>query len=197
MRNAYALLGAIFLLVFAGAYVAFDRAHAPTTEGDLPDTNTHTIMTLTSPAFEEGGIIPSKYTCDGDNVNPELHVAGVPEGAASLVLVMDDPDIPDAVKERLGTEKFDHWVLYNIPADTSVIAENTSVGNEGLTSRGETGYVGSCPPDGEHRYIFRLYALSGTLNFLVAPTLDEVETAAASMALESTTLTGRYSRVQE
>ncbi|MCB9810826.1 MAG: YbhB/YbcL family Raf kinase inhibitor-like protein [Candidatus Nomurabacteria bacterium] len=153
-------------------------------------------LTLTSPAFADGGSIPARYTCDGENVNPELHISGVPEGTKSLVLVMDDPDIPDSVKESRGIEKFDHWVLYNIPPDTTVIKEGEMVGSEGLSSRGEVGYVGSCPPDREHRYFFRLYALPDIVNFIKVPTLDEVEVIAKESAIESAVLMGKYERIK-
>lgn len=207
-RNAYALLGLSFFIVFIGAYFVIERANAPAVE-DLEEDivieedmlketpKADVKLTLTSPAFEDRGLIPSRYTCDGENINPELHISGVPEGAESLVLVMDDPDIPDSVKKSLGIEKFDHWVLYSIPPDTEVIPEGAQLGSEGLTSRGEPGYVGSCPPDREHRYFFRLYALKGTINFIKTPTLDEVESIAKDMALASTTLMGRYERIAD
>lgn len=202
MRNAYALLGLSFIIVFIGAYVLIERAYAPTTDDVVPAQDTSSnqeiaMMTLSASAFEDGGQIPSKFTCDADNVSPELSIENAPEGTESFVLVMDDPDIPDSVKERLGAEKFDHWVLYNIPGDTRTIPEGNAPGTHGLTSRGEAAYAGPCPPDAEHRYIFRLYALSGQLNFIKAPTLDEVEAAAQGSALESASLTGRYERVNE
>src|SRR3989344_4580786 len=80
-------------------------------------------MKLTSPAFTEGGKIPSKYTCDGQNINPPLQFSDVPKGAQALVLVMDDPDIPDFAKEKFNIEVWDHWVIFNIPADTREIPE--------------------------------------------------------------------------
>jgi hypothetical protein len=129
-------------------------------------------------------------------VNPELTIAGVPEGAESLVLLMDDPDIPQSVKDARGIEKFDHWAVYAIPPDTTVIKTGAVIGTGGKNSIGEVGYRGPCPPDREHRYIFRLYALSGTLNFIQAPTLDELETAAQGMMLEKAELIGRYNRPQ-
>jgi len=180
------------LVVFVGAFFAFKKAEAPTEL--VIEPNTIMALTLTSPAFEDGGMIPSKYTCDGENISPELHVSGIPEGTKSLVLVMDDPDIPDTVKQSLSIEKFNHWAVYNINPDTKVIAEGTVTGNEGLNSGGSIGYMGSCPPDREHRYFFRLYAVSGTLTFIKAPTLDEVEIAAQGMSLGSATLMGRYER---
>jgi len=183
--------------VFAGAFLAFEKVHAPASEEAANNTHSMTL-TLTSPQFENGGKIPPLYTCDSDNINPEFRISGVPEGAKSLVLLADDPDIPDAVKGSMGIDAFDHWVLYGIPPETTVIPEGSTAGSEGLSSRGEPGYVGPCPPPEyepkEHRYFFRLYALSGTLNFIKAPTLEEVKQAMEGMVIEETELMGRYER---
>lgn len=152
-------------------------------------------LSLTSPAFSHAGLIPAKYTCDGENVNPALHIGNAPKGTVSFVLVMDDPDIPESVKEDLGISKFDHWVIYNIPSETTVIPENSTIGIEGKTTRGTPGYVGSCPPDREHRYYFRLYALPDMLSFDdQMPSLDEVEAKAREIAIEEAVLMGRYER---
>ena len=195
MRNAYALLGLAFLLVFGGAYLVFERAHAPA-ELNKTDSN----MQLSSQAFANNETIPSEYTCDGSNTNPPLTISGVPLEAESLVLVMDDPDIPEEIKQSRGIEKFDHWVLYNLPADTTEIPAGTAAGSAGLNSRGEGAYTGPCPPTEygptTHRYIFRLYALSGQLNFIKAPTLDEVEKAAQGSALGTAELIGIYDRTK-
>lgn len=158
-------------------------------------TDSTMALTLTSPVFEEGGNIPSKYTCDGENISPELHIGSAPEGTKSFVLVMDDPDIPQSVKDARGIEAFDHWVLYNIPEDTTVLKEGTSeIGMKGLNSSGRSGYTGPCPPDGKHRYIFRLYALPSTVVFEQIPTLRDVESAVKNTALDSVTLIGTYTR---
>lgn len=154
-------------------------------------------MKLTTTAFEDMGSIPSKFTCDGEGINPELRIADIPAGTQSLVLVMDDPDIPDVVKARLGRETYDHWVLYNFSPQEKpefIIAENQSVGTQGVTSNGSVGYVPPCPPDGEHRYVFRVYALPEHLSFDHAPSLDEVEEHARTLALAQATLTGVYTR---
>lgn len=201
MRNAYALLGFAFLVVFGGAYVIFDRAHAPTEEAPLADSvtdNTTMALTLTSPAFEQDGLIPSQYTCDGANSIPPLAIDGVPEAASSLVIVMDDPDIPEEVKAANNIEKFDHFARYNIPAQTAVLIDGSLPGESGLNSRGEEGYTGPCPPPQyepkEHRYVFRLYALPEMLSFEQAPTLDELEAAAKAQAIAQAELIGRYAR---
>ena len=193
-RHAYTLLGLMTLIVFAGAYFAFSKkAEAPVINDVI--NSSFMSLSLTSPVFTEGERIPAKYTCDGENISPELHIENVPEGTKSLVLVMDDPDIPEFVKQERGIEKFNHWALYNIPVDTRILKEGELIGLAGMNGRGEAKYTGPCPPDREHRYIFRLYAIrSGQLNFLKAPTLDEVEAAARGMMLGSSTLMGRYER---
>lgn len=202
MRNAYALLGLAFLIVFGAAYILFDRAYAPTTDDTLSTSTTQTTMalTLSSPVFGDSDVIPTPYTCDGENMFPPLAIAGVPEEATTLVLVMDDPDIPAEVKQSQGIEKFDHYARYNIPADTATLEAANAVGEPGQNSSGETGYVSPCPPTQyeptEHRYIFRLYALPSALSFDVTPTLDEIEAQAKEQAIAETQLTGRYTRVE-
>jgi Raf kinase inhibitor-like YbhB/YbcL family protein len=156
-------------------------------------------LALTSSVFEHNGRIPEKYTCDGDgHLSPPLTISGIPEGAKSLVLIMDDPDIP---KERVavrGIEVFDHWTLFNIPPETTEIPEGFTGGEKGLNSAGREGYTGPCPPPQyepkEHGYIFVLYALSDRLSFSQPPTKDQVTEALAPIVLASATLIGKYSR---
>lgn len=145
-------------------------------------------MNLTASAFSEGQSIPSKYTCDGENINPELLINEVPPDAKSLVLIVDDPDAP------AGT--WVHWTLWNIDPQTSVIAENTvpSGAVEGVTSFGKSGYGGPCPPSGTHRYVFKLYALDQELDLPASTTADELPEAMQAHILEQTQLMGTYSR---
>lgn len=205
MRHAYALLGLTFIIVFGSAYALYQYAEAPV---DLtrakPDVPLHTLpmdaqLTLTSSAFSPNETIPAVYTCDGENVPPPLVISGVPAGTVSFVLVMDDPDIPAEIKAARGIEKFDHWALYNIPADTTLITADTPASG-GVNSAGGFDYRGPCPPPEyeptTHRYVFRLYALSGSLNFIKEPTLDELEMAAQGMALGQATLVGLYDRTK-
>ena len=118
-------------------------------------------MELISKAFLYGGDIPSKYTCDGDNINPPLVVTDVPEGAKSLVLIMDDPDVPQEVRED---GMWDHWIVFNIPPTISEILEGREPeGTPGKGTAQNTSYYGPCPPDGEHRYFFKIYALDRML----------------------------------
>jgi len=150
-------------------------------------------MNLSSPAFENAGNIPSKYTCDGDNISPELNWSEVPEGTESFVLIHDDPDaVP------VAGYVWDHWILYNIPANTSSIPENSSVGQQGMTSFGKTGYGGPCPPDssGKHKYFFKLYALDSSLDLPAEPDKSQIEEAMEGHILAQAELTGNYDRTK-
>jgi len=145
-------------------------------------------MQLTSPAFDHEESIPAKYSCDGDNINPPLEIAGVPEAARSLALIMDDPDAPG------GT--FVHWTVWNISADTTSIAEDSvpDQAQEGMTSFGQAGYGGPCPPDGEHRYYFRVYALGGDIYLDSGAGKEDLEKAMEPYILDQAELMGYYER---
>jgi hypothetical protein len=153
-------------------------------------------MKLTSPAFSEGSEIPSEYTCDGANTNPQLDIAGVPANAKSLVLIMDDPDVPAAVRpERM----WDHWVVFNIPPETrSVPAGKNPPGVAGSNSRGALNYGGPCPPPQyepkRHRYFFKLYALDAMLDLKEGATKNEVEQAMKGHVIAEAKLMGTYQR---
>lgn len=156
-------------------------------------------LSLSSPAFEQNGTIPEKYTCDGDDaLSPPLTIERVPKEAKSLVLLMDDPDIPSAIAKTHGITVFDHWTLFNIPPEVREIPEGTQVGTAGLNSIGTTKYVAPCPPKEyepcEHRYIFTFYALSDTLSFENPPTKQQVREALAPVQIEQAELVGRYAR---
>lgn len=145
-------------------------------------------MKITSTAFAEGLEIPSKYTCDGENVNPPLSFADVPSNTKSLVLIVDDPDAP------MGT--FVHWVLYNIPTTINKIEEASlpeSI-SAGKNSAGSTTYIGACPPSGTHRYFFKLYALDAQLSLQLNSTKADVEKAMEGHIVESSQLMGLYKR---
>lgn len=203
VQNAYTLLGLSFLIVFGSAYMLLSRqAEAPTPENEhLLSTKQDTSMALRlkSPAFNHNETIPSKYTCDGENISPPLLIEDVPEGTRSLVLVMDDPDIPQEVKNERGIEKFNHWAVYDLRPNILELGEGSEMGQRGTNSVGKETYTGPCPPPEyepkEHRYIFRLYALTELLSFEHPPTLDELEAKAREYMIESAELIGRYSRV--
>lgn len=152
-------------------------------------------LSLTSPAFQNGASIPSQFTCDAENVSPPLTIAGVPEGAKSLVLLMDDPDVPKALRPD-GV--FDHWTLFNIPPDTTEIPQAGIVGTVGTNGAGKNIYTGPCPPreyePSEHRYFFKLYALDSLLSLGTGMTKQEVLDAMEEHVLAQAELMGRYKR---
>jgi len=148
-------------------------------------------MKLNSPAFSAGSSIPGKYTCDGEDVSPPLEWSNVPAETKSFVLICDDPDaIP------VAGHVWDHWVLYNIPADTSSIAENSSAGTEGMTSFGKTCYGGPCPPNGKHLYFFKLYALDTTIELPAGATKEQVEKVMKGHVLAQAELKEYYDRLK-
>jgi Raf kinase inhibitor-like YbhB/YbcL family protein len=154
-------------------------------------------LTLSSPAFASKGDIPARFTCDGDDVSPALAWDGLPAGARSLALIVDDPDAPDpAAPKRVWV----HWVLYNLPAVKGGLAEAVGSGQlptgtrEGKNDWGRTGYGGPCPPIGRHRYFFKLYALDAILPDLNEPTKAELEKAMHGHVLEQVEVVGTYQR---
>ncbi|MFO8082858.1 MAG: YbhB/YbcL family Raf kinase inhibitor-like protein [Desulfobacterales bacterium] len=149
-------------------------------------------MKLTSSVFQNEGNIPAKYTCDGDNINPPLSISDIPAEAKSLVLLMDDPDVPKKLRKD---GMWDHWVVFNMPTDIDHIAEGSEPpGTPGKGTNGETGYFGPCPPDREHRYFFRLYALDVRLKLPEGSDKAAVENAMKEHIIEKDTLMGRYER---
>lgn len=149
-------------------------------------------MKLTSTVFHEGGIIPSLYTCEGKNINPPLDIAGVPPNAKSLVLIMDDPDVPKSLRPD---GMYDHWVVTDIPPSTQKIHEHAKPpGIVGKNTGGENKYIGPCPPDREHRYFFKLYALDKMLHLPAGSSKKEVEKAMQGHILAECHLMGRYEK---
>lgn len=155
-------------------------------------------MKLSSPAFAHNGKIPSKYTCDGENISPSLDIQDVPAGTKALVLLVEDPDIPQMAKDKYNIYEWDHWVVYNIPALTTHIAEGTNpIGLLGRSTHGKNAYGGPCPPDREHRYFFKLYALDHMLPLEAGATKDRVARAMQGHILEEARLVCRYGRVSK
>ena len=158
-------------------------------------------MKLSSPAFTHNGTIPSKYTCDGKNISPPLVIDDVPKNAKSLVLIMDDPDVPAPIRpERIWV----HWILFNIPATIREIPENCSaVSISARAGKGDyphLNYGGPCPPPqfkpSEHRYFFKLYALNCVLDLSEGATKKEIENTMqkGNHVLDEAVLIGRYER---
>lgn len=169
---------------FAGIFFLLQRSSRP--EAFI---NSMSTLQLTSSVFVNNSAIPSKYTCDGDDVNPSLAIARVPEGAKSLVLIMDDPDAPVGM--------WDHWVVFNIPPSVSEIAEGEEPqGVHGKGTSGNLGYKGPCPPDKEHRYFFKLYALDTELDLQEGVSKKDVEKAMEGHILGKAELIGLYERTR-
>ena len=156
-------------------------------------------FTISSPAFVAGHDLPSDYTCEGGDISPALAWSGIPDGTKSLALIVDDPDAPDpAAPKRVWV----HWVLYNLPASTSRLAEATDHDSlpegtlEGKNDWKRTGYGGPCPPIGRHRYFFKLFALDVLLPDLKQPTKAELEKAMEGHILAKTEIIGTYQKAR-
>lgn len=147
-------------------------------------------MKIESNVFQNGGEIPRKYGYKKENINPPLLIKDVPINAKSLVLIMDDPDAMGAVGKI-----WVHWLVWNIDPYTNEILENSIPPNtiQGKTDFGEIAYGGPAPPDKEHTYIFKLYALDRKLNLDEGSTKSQIEDAMKGHVIEETRLEGRYS----
>lgn len=154
-------------------------------------------LTLQSTAFKHQGEIPRRHTCDGDDLSPALSWSGLPDGTRSLVLIVDDPDAPDPAAPKMT---YVHWVLYNLPADSTGLAEGVSANDlppgthQGVNDWKRTGYGGPCPPIGRHRYYHKLYALDCVLPDLGKATKARVKQAMQGHVLEQAELVGTYHR---
>ena len=142
-------------------------------------------LTLSSAAFLDGQHIPEKYTCDGENINPQLVIGNIPKEAQSLALIMEDPDAP--------TGTFTHWLIWDMPV-LHTIMENEAPGTQGRNDFGDNKYGGPCPPDGTHRYYFRLYALQEKLNLPEGSSKEELLKAIEPVKLAKAELMGKYNR---
>jgi Raf kinase inhibitor-like YbhB/YbcL family protein len=185
-KNAPRLMSCLlFTLVFV--VVACLRANVTKEEATVK-------LELTSPAFKEGEAIPTKHTCDGDDVSPPLKWSDAPSGAKSLALICDDPDAP------AGT--WVHWVLYDLPANVNQLPEGIAASDatpqgakQGVNDFQRVGYGGPCPPQGKpHRYFFKLYALDSTLDLKPRATKSDVVNAMKGHALAEGQLMGTYKR---
>jgi Raf kinase inhibitor-like YbhB/YbcL family protein len=148
---------------------------------------------ITSSAFENEGLIPPKYTCDGADISPPLQWEGVPEATKSIALISDDPDAP------MGT--WVHWVLFNLPADTKELAENIppdetlpNGARQGMSDFRRIGYGGPCPPSGTHRYFFKIYALDTELDLAPGADKSDLLEAMEGHTLGQGQLIGKYKR---
>ena len=144
-------------------------------------------MTIRSPAFHQGGDIPAKFTCDGGDTSPPLEISGAPPQAKSLVLIADDPDAPSGL--------FTHWLIWNIPLQTTSVAEGSAPkGVQGTNDFGKSGYGAPCPPSGAHRYYFKVFALDRELVLPPGARRTQLDTAMKSHVMAQGELMGRYVR---
>jgi hypothetical protein len=156
-------------------------------------------LNLTSAAFEHGASIPKRYTCEGEDLSPPLAWSGVPAGARSLALIVDDPDAPDPAAPKMT---WVHWVLYNLPPETThldpgVAPSQLPAGTlQGRNDWKRTGYGGPCPPIGRHRYFHKLYALDAKLPDLRQPTRDQLLKAMDGHVLGQAELVGTYQKAK-
>ena len=148
---------------------------------------------ITSSAFEEDGLIPEKYTCDGIDISPPLAWTSIPEGTKTFALICDDPDAP------MGT--WVHWVLFNIPANINELPESIlpersleSGAKQGMNDFHKIGYGGPCPPGGTHRYFFKIYALDTELDLEAGTPKPELLKAMEGHILAEGQLMGKYGR---
>jgi Raf kinase inhibitor-like YbhB/YbcL family protein len=172
-------------------------AHDELHRGDLERELERQTVKITSPAFLEGGEIPTRFTCEGASISPPLSFGARPEGTRSLILVVDDPDAPDPAMPR---DRFVHWVLYNLPPDLRELPEAVSAGRlppgtcVGRNDLGRTGYGAPCPPIGRHRYFFIAYALDTVLPQRARLSRDEIMAAAVGHVIGQGELVGTYQK---
>jgi Raf kinase inhibitor-like YbhB/YbcL family protein len=151
-------------------------------------------LSLSSSAFQHQGDIPTRHTCDGDNIAPALAWSGAPADARSFVLIVDDPDAPDPRHPR---QTWVHWLVYNLPAECTGLLENQPLPAGAKFGRNDwntAGYGGPCPPIGRHRYFHKLYALDTVLADLDHPTKSQLEQAMKGHVLAQAELVGTYER---
>jgi Raf kinase inhibitor-like YbhB/YbcL family protein len=173
--------GLISVALMAAACSDDGGGSGSTTDSDTTDTGDQTGFVLGSSAFEDGGTIPAEFTCNGDDVSPPLEWSGASQMATGYALIMEDPDANDFV----------HWVVFNIPGDTtSLDSGDDGGGTVGTNQLGTQRYLGPCPPSGSHDYVFTLYSLFEPLDLGPEATAEDVQNAAEGAP--STQLTGTY-----
>lgn len=155
--------------------------HSATVQAAAPPNG----MKISSSAFADGGEIPAKFGCSGSSVSPPLSFAGVPANAKSLALIVEDPDAPGGL--------FTHWVVWNMTPAVSSIPEGASPsGVQGNSGYGKAGYGPPCPPNGEHRYVFRLFALDATLSLPAGSGREQLIESMKGHVIAEARVVGRY-----
>ncbi len=184
MKEKMVITFAAVILILIGLYFFFLKRSDEEKFINLSDKN----MKISSSAFKNNEFIPSKYTCDGENINPPLSISGAPKNTKSLALIVDDPDAPH------GT--WIHWTIWNIDPKIGEICANSTPPNatEGITSFGKPGYGSPCPPSGTHRYFFKIYALDTKIDLLASSKVNELEKAIEGHILDNAEIIGLYSR---
>ncbi|MBY0353904.1 YbhB/YbcL family Raf kinase inhibitor-like protein [Candidatus Babeliales bacterium] len=186
----------VFIFCFLTGFNAHTAHDAPSIQGEVMNV-VQQVLTVTSSAFKAGEPIPPQYSCDGDNRSPQLLWDNAPQETQSFVLFCDDPDAPG--------KTWVHWVAYNIPANSTGLAENIEQGKEefangmrqGKSDFGKIGYGGPCPPSGVHRYFFKVYALSKKLDLAPGATKKVVEMAMQGLVIGAGQLMGTYARSRD
>ena len=181
MKNKIWLFAFLFCSVINFFYAVDSFGQMPSMKG--------ANMKIFSPAFQHNQAIPSKFTCEGEDKNPALTISDVPTGTKSLALIVDDPDAPG--------KTWVHWVVFNIPPTMQQISENSIPGKQGINDFGRLNYGGPCPPSGEHRYFFKLYALDTALNLKEGVTKKQLEEAMKGHTLSKAELVGLYRKLYE
>ena len=186
MKKNIFILMAVQALLFCSCKGS-EQGNSQTVGGNSMEIN------ITSPAFEDGGMIPAKYTCDGEDISPPLQWDVAANGIKSIALICDDPDAP------MGT--FVHWVLFNLPAETRQLSENIPAdevlpngAKQGTTDFGRVGYGGPCPPSGTHRYFFKIYALDTQIDLPAGARKSQLLKAMEGHILGQGQLIGKYKR---
>lgn len=200
--QSIALLGFVVLLLpFAsachdpGAAASTPAGASGVSNGSGNGSAAQVKLTLSSSAFTADGALPRKYSCEGQNISPPLAWTGAPPSTKSFALIVQDPDAPDpAAPTRVVT----HWVIYDLPATTTTIAEGgadlPSLAHQAKNEKGDPSYMGPCPPKGNHRYFFKLYALDDVLPALEGPKEKDVERAIQGHVVGSGELVGTYQK---
>lgn len=149
-------------------------------------------MKIVSSAFDDRGTIPERYTCDGDGINPSLSFLDIPQNAQSLVLIVEDPDVPRELRED---GMWNHWIVWNIPTSFNSLEEDSvPSGVVGRNTGGDFNYYPPCPPFGQHRYFFKLYALDAELSLDPDTSKEELILAMRGHVIDMAELMGLYSR---
>ena len=151
-------------------------------------TITLAVLQVTSPSFKNDDYIPVKFSCEGDNISPELSVKDIPEHTASLAIVVEDPDAPRGIVT--------HWIAWNIDPSGN-IPEKSNAGVQGKNTRGNNGYMGPCPPSGVHHYHFKIYALDEKLNLPEGSTKEQLQDAMKDHIIGFGELVGLYQKTKQ